>query len=205
VFIPMACSPCCSPQPAPCPVAADDVTAVEVDLRSGGEFKVLSNVGDGEVVFQTDFTSMTGTFSLTETSTNVWRYSFPARADGVQPYIEFRAANDTIALWEPPSQGLCKSYNGSTYTTFTSCWTSGLASSHGPIRTSACSRTYPVVAWNSALVEGQNGSTTNLAAGSGGYAQARHCTGGGFSSIPWTSSGRTGDANIYFDALRIYT
>lgn len=195
MFLP--CRPCCN-NLAECPPDRTRIQSVEVDLRNDGLFEVLSSAMDGEWVFRTDYSSLTGTYALSDVGGYLWRYFFPDRGDGVQPYIEYNATFDSIQLFEPFSQS-ARGYSG--YNAFSTCWQSP---SSALFQGTVCARTFPLIAWNSALVMGQFGTTTNLNAGSGGFSQARVCGTASYDFISWTATGRSGDPNIYYDDVRVY-
>lgn len=200
MFLP--CRPCCGAALAPCPPDRTLITAVEVDLRNDGLFEVLSSSMDGEWVFRTDYSSLTGTYSLTNVGGYLWRYTFPDRGDGVSPYIEYNATFDSIRLYDTFAQSARSTYyTAPVYSAFTTCW---LAGQNANFHNTLCTKTFPLLAWNSALVMGQFATTTNLNSGSGGIAQARVCGTSSYDFISWTATGRSGDPNIYYDAVRVY-
>lgn len=201
MFLP--CRPCCGAALAPCPPVPEDITAVEVDLRwSGSPFKLYSSNADGEIVFEVaDLSSWTGTYSLSKVSSTRWQYDFAPRSDGAVPYMFYLANSNYFAFYNPPSV-FAKEYNGVTYDTFETCWDP--ANPRASEYTSACSRTWPLAAFNAGIVMGQFGSVTDLTGGSGGFTQARRCDGSGIDFIGWTATGRVGDPRVYIDDLRIY-
>ena len=204
MFVPLGCSPCCgATPPAPCPPVPEDITAVEVDLRWSGEpFRVYSNQGDGEIVFEVaDLSSWTGTYSLSQVSATRWEYNWAPRSDGVVPNIFYLSNSDYIAFYNPPGV-FCKEWNGSEYIVFETCWDpqNPRASQY----TSVCTREWPLAAFNSGIVMSSFGATTDLTAGSGGTTVARRCVGTNIGLIGWTSAGRVGDPRVYIDDVRTY-
>jgi len=202
MFIPMGCSPCCG-GPPPCPPVAEDVTAVEVDLRWSGEpFRVYSSLGDGEIVFEVaDLSSWTGTYSLSKVSATRWEYNWAPRSDGVVPNIFYLANADYIAFYNPPSVW-GRDWNGVEYIDFESCWEpqNPRASQY----TSVCTRTWPLAAFNSGIVMSQFGATSDLTGGTGGTAGARYCDGTTIGYIGWTDAGRVGNPRVYIDDVRVF-
>ena len=194
---------CCGTDPTPdCPPDKTQITAVEVDLSCAGGFYVFSTNGDGVKVFESDLSALTGTYSLTSIGGYIWEYEFPdARADGNYPRLRYDANFDAFRLnyhWPQPT---CRSYNGSTYDLFGSCWDSSVTTT----LTAMCSRSYPTLLWNSALLMVYSTTfTNNLNAGSGGSSDGRYCDMSNHKIVYWTATGRSGDPDVMIDDLRVY-